>query len=91
MSSEITKSVMIDATASVIFKALIDQEELVQWMLRRARMDASVGGEYEFNFYSAAKKSETAARGRRSNSSPTESPSIPLHRAGIHRALRRLW
>ncbi|HUI01822.1 MAG TPA: SRPBCC domain-containing protein [Nitrososphaerales archaeon] len=64
MSSEITKSVLIDAPASVIFRALTDEKELVQWMPRTARMDPRVGGEYEFVFYKAANKSETAARGR---------------------------
>lgn len=64
MSSEITKSVLIDAPASVIFKALTDEKELVQWMPRSSKMDARVGGEYEFNFHSKAKGSETTARGR---------------------------
>lgn len=64
MSGEITKSVLIDAPASVIFKALTDEKELVQWMPRGARMDARVGGEYEFSFYSAAKDLETTATGR---------------------------
>ncbi len=64
MSSEITKSVLIDAPASVVFKALTDEKELVHWMPRSAKMDARVGGEYEFTFYRGANNSETTARGR---------------------------
>jgi uncharacterized protein YndB with AHSA1/START domain len=64
MSGEITKSVLIDAPASVIFKALTDENELVQWMPKRAKMDARVGGEYEFNFYRASDHSETIAKGK---------------------------
>jgi len=64
MPGELTKSVLIDAPASVIFKALTDEKELVQWMPRSARMDARVGGEYEFRFYAAARDAETTARGR---------------------------
>lgn len=64
MSSEITKSIIIDAPASVIFKALTDEKELVQWMSRRAKMEAKVGGEYEFNFYRESNRSETVARGK---------------------------
>ena len=64
MSGEITKSILIDAPASVIFKALTDEKELVQWMPRRARMDARVGGEYEFNFHRTSDHSETVAKGK---------------------------
>ncbi len=64
MSGELTKSILVDAPASVIFKALTDEKELVQWMPRSAKMDARVGGEYEFNFYQAAKNLETTARGK---------------------------
>lgn len=64
MSSEITKSILIDAPASVIFKALTDEKELVQWMPRRAKMEAKVGGEYEFDFYRESNRSETVAKGK---------------------------
>jgi uncharacterized protein YndB with AHSA1/START domain len=64
VSSEITKSIIIDAPASVIFRALTDEKELVQWMPRSARMEARVGGEYEFNFYRTTTHAETIARGR---------------------------
>lgn len=64
MPSEITKAVLVDAPASAVFRALTDEKELVQWMLKAAKIDARVGGEYEFNFYSAVKKTETPARGR---------------------------
>lgn len=64
MLSEITRSILIDAPASVVFRALTDEEELVQWMPRRAKMEARVGGEYEFEFYWAEKGMETTAKGR---------------------------
>ncbi len=64
MPSEITRSIMIDAPAALIFEALTTEAELAQWMPRSAKIDARVGGEYEFNFYWAAKKVETTARGR---------------------------
>lgn len=64
MSSEIARSVLIDAPATVIFKALTDEKELVRWLPRTAKMDARVGGAYEFNFYWAAKNLETTAKGR---------------------------
>lgn len=63
MSTEITKSILIDAPAEVVFKALTDEEELVQWMPRRAKMDARVGGQYEFDFYRESNRSETVAKG----------------------------
>ena len=64
MSGEVTKSVLIAAPAAVIFRALTDEEELVQWLPRSAKMDARVGGEYRFVFYMATKNSETTAVGK---------------------------
>lgn len=64
MSNEITRSVLVDAPASAIFKALIDEKELVQWMPRSAKIDAREGGEYEFVFHSAVKNADTIAKGR---------------------------
>ena len=64
MSSEITKSIIIDAPASVIFTTLTDEEELVQWVSRRAKMEAKVGGVCEFNLYRESNRSETVARGK---------------------------
>lgn len=64
MAGEITKSILIDAPAAVIFEALTDESVLVQWLPRKARMDLRVGGEYEFDFYRASNRSETTAKGR---------------------------
>ena len=64
MSKEITKSIPIDATESVVFRALTDEEELARWMAKTARMDPREGGEYELAFYSEARNAETTARGR---------------------------
>ena len=64
MSNEITRSVLVDAPVSLVFRALTDEEELVRWMPRRAKMDAKVGGEYEFEFYAPARDSSTMAKGK---------------------------
>lgn len=64
MSNEITKSVPVDAPESVVFEALTDEKELVRWMARSAKMDARVGGEYEFVFHSAARNTGTTAKGK---------------------------
>ncbi len=59
-----TKAVLVDAPASAVFRTLTDEEELVQWMLKAAKIDVRVGGEFEFSFYSAVNKTETTARRR---------------------------
>lgn len=64
MSSEITRSILIDAPACVIFEALVKEEELVKWMPRSAKIDPRVGGVYEFKFYWAEKNLETTVKGR---------------------------
>lgn len=64
MLGEITKSVLIAAPAAVIFRALTDEAELVQWLPRSAKMDARAGGEYRFVFYMKTKNSETTAEGK---------------------------
>ena len=64
MSNEITKSVPVDAPESEVFKALTDERELVRRMAKSAEMDAREGGEYQLTFRSAARNTETIARGR---------------------------
>ena len=64
MSKEITKSVSVDASESVVFRALTDEKELVRWMAKSAKMDAREGGEFELGFYVATRDEETIARGR---------------------------
>ena len=61
---ETKKTIVIDAPPSVVFKALTDEAELVQWMHRKARMDVRVGGEYEFAFYWEAMNITATARGK---------------------------
>ena len=48
---ELRKTIVVDATPEVVFKALTDEKELVEWMPTSAKMDARVGGEYEFRYY----------------------------------------
>ena len=38
---EIRKTIVVDAPPEVVFKALTDEKELVQWMRQEARMDPS--------------------------------------------------
>lgn len=67
MSNEITKSISVNAPESVVFKALTDEKELVQWLAKSVRMDARVGGEFEFRFNwvaSSTRSTETTVKGR---------------------------
>ena len=77
MTSEIKKVVVVDAPPAVVFRALTDEKELVQWMPREAKMDARVGGRYEFKFYWEARKQESAAKERYSSWSPAGSCRTP--------------
>jgi len=61
--NEIKKVVMVDAPPAVVFKALTDEKELVQWMPKEAKMDARVGGQYEFKYYRASRNLEAVAKG----------------------------
>jgi uncharacterized protein YndB with AHSA1/START domain len=64
LSEEIRKSTVIDAPSSVVFRALTDEKELVQWMPREGKFDARVGGEYEFKFHWADRELDTVLRGK---------------------------
>ncbi|HUK51091.1 MAG TPA: SRPBCC domain-containing protein [Terriglobales bacterium] len=61
---ETKKNITIDAPPAVVFKALTDESELVQWMFQEAKMDARVGGEYEFKFNWPAAKVTSVGKGR---------------------------
>jgi uncharacterized protein YndB with AHSA1/START domain len=61
---ETRKSIVIDAPSPVVFKAITDEAELVQWMHKEARMDLRVGGEYEFKFYWAEANITGVAKGK---------------------------
>lgn len=50
MSNEIRKSIIIDAPPHVVFRALTDDKELIEWFPSQAIMHARVGGEIEFKF-----------------------------------------
>ena len=47
---EIKKTIIIDATPDVIFKALTDPAELTQWFPDQAIFEAKVGGKIGFDF-----------------------------------------
>ena len=61
---EIRKTVTIEAPPEAVFKALTDEKELVQWMPQAARMDARVGGEYEFKYHWGDRGLDTVLRGK---------------------------
>lgn len=62
---ELRKMVVIDAPPEAVFKALTDEKELVEWMPNEAKMDARVGGEYEFKYHWDARGGmDTILRGR---------------------------
>ena len=61
---ETKKTIIIDAPPAVVFEALTDEAELVQWMHREARMDVRVGGKYEFTFHWAAMNLTATAKGK---------------------------
>ena len=68
---ELRKTIVVDAPPKVVFKALTDEKELVRWMPQEAKMDARVGGEYEFKYHWAQRGLDAVATGRSSSSSPT--------------------
>lgn len=61
---EIRETVTIHTPPEVVFKALTDEKELVQWMPQAVRMDARVGGEYEFKYHWSDRGLDTAVRGK---------------------------
>jgi len=55
---------VVDAPPAVVFKALTDERELVQWMPQEARINPRLGGEYEFKYHWAEKGLHSVARGK---------------------------
>jgi uncharacterized protein YndB with AHSA1/START domain len=47
---EIRKSIVIEASTEVVFKAITDPEELTNWFLDQAILESKVGGRYKFSF-----------------------------------------
>lgn len=60
---EIRKTIVVDAPPRVVFRALTDEKELIKWMPQEARMEARVGGEYEFRYHWAQKAWMRSRRG----------------------------
>ena len=61
---ELRKTIVVDAPPKVVFKALTDEKELVRWMPQEAKMDARVGGEYEFKYHWAQRGLDAVATGK---------------------------
>jgi uncharacterized protein YndB with AHSA1/START domain len=47
---EIKKSIVIDASPEVVFKAITDPQELTNWFPDHAILEPKVGGRYKFGF-----------------------------------------
>lgn len=47
---EIKKSIVIDASPEVVFKAIIDPDELTNWFPDQAILEPKVGGRMKFSF-----------------------------------------
>ena len=61
---EIRKTIIVDAPPKVVFRALTDEKELVRWMPQEAKMEARVGGEYEFKYHWAQRGLDAVATGK---------------------------
>src|SRR5438445_12101816 len=48
---EIKKSIVIDASPEVVFKAITDPNELTNWFPDQAILEPKVGGRMKFSFY----------------------------------------
>jgi uncharacterized protein YndB with AHSA1/START domain len=63
-SGEIRKTLTIDAPPQVVFRALTDEEELVQWWPYEAKIYPRVGGRFEFRLRGAARGYDVVFVGR---------------------------
>jgi uncharacterized protein YndB with AHSA1/START domain len=61
---ELRKEIVVDASPALVFKALTDEKELVKWMPTAAKMDARIGGEYEFKYHWADRNVDGTVRGK---------------------------
>ena len=48
---EIRKSILIEASPEVVFRAITDPNELTKWFPDQAILEPKVGGKMKFNFY----------------------------------------
>ncbi|HUI24355.1 MAG TPA: SRPBCC domain-containing protein [Nitrososphaerales archaeon] len=62
-TAEIRKSIEIEAPPDVVYRALTDEKELVQWMPTEAKMDLRVGGAIRFKFHWEARNVDTEVEG----------------------------
>ena len=53
---EIKKSVVIDASPEVVFRAITDPNELTNWFPDHAILEPKVGGKMKFSFYKNSKR-----------------------------------
>ena len=63
-TEEIRKSIVVDAPPERVYKAPTDEKELVHWMPQAAKMDARVGGQYEFKYHWGDRNLETVLKGK---------------------------
>jgi uncharacterized protein YndB with AHSA1/START domain len=57
---EIKKSIVIDASPEVVFKAITDPNELTNWFPDHAILEPEVGGKMRFSFYKEKSDTRTA-------------------------------
>lgn len=50
MTDIIRKTIIIDAPPEVVFRAITDEKELINWFPDQAKLEARVGGAMEFKF-----------------------------------------
>ncbi|HYT43445.1 MAG TPA: SRPBCC domain-containing protein, partial [Methylomirabilota bacterium] len=53
---EIKKSIVINDSPEVIFKAITDPNELTNWFPDQAILESKVGGKMKFGFYKNSKR-----------------------------------
>ncbi|MGB8935843.1 MAG: SRPBCC domain-containing protein [Candidatus Nitrosopolaris sp.] len=53
---QIKKSIVINASPEVVFKAITDQNELTNWFPDQAILETKVGGKMKFSFYKNSKR-----------------------------------
>jgi uncharacterized protein YndB with AHSA1/START domain len=64
MQGDLRKEITVDAPPEKVFRALTDEKELVQWMPEEAKMEARLGGRYEFKYHWAERGLDSSVSGR---------------------------
>jgi uncharacterized protein YndB with AHSA1/START domain len=59
---EIRKSIEIDASPEVVFKAISDSDELTNWFPDAAILEPRVGGKTKFSYYKDSKRTAVCPR-----------------------------